>query len=103
MEKDEPTFGWIGGPLCLDFTNTVSNHRGLKPREKLNTFEDLVNWCHRAGILDDTPRQEMLRQGSRVPAPGERLLLLAQDFWEDPFGPSFATNQGSQPPQGSLE
>jgi predicted RNA-binding Zn ribbon-like protein len=103
MEKDEPTFGWIGGTLCLDFTNTVSNHRGLKPREKLNTFEDLVNWCHGAGILDDTSGQEMLRQGSMVPAQGERLLHLAVDFREALFRTFCDLNQGRQPSKCDLE
>jgi len=103
MKKIEPTFAWIGGALCLDFTNTVSNHRGLKPSEKLNTFEDLVSWCRGAGILDDAAGQEMLRQGSMVPAQGDRLLHLAVDFREALFRAFSDIHQGGQPSKGDLE
>ena len=103
MEEDESTFGWIGGTLCLDFTNTVSNHRALKPREKLNRFEDLISWCHQAGILDDEARQEMLRQGAMVPAQGERLLHLAVDFREALYRSFCDIHQARRPSKCDLE
>ena len=78
MEKVEPTFGWIGGALCLDFANTVSNHRAIQPGEKLGSFEDLIAWCRQADILDESASIELLRQGTIVPAQGERLLHVAE-------------------------
>jgi predicted RNA-binding Zn ribbon-like protein len=103
MEKIEPTFSWIGGALCLDFANTVSNHRALNPGEKLRTFEDLIVWCHRAGILDESASNEMLRQGAIAPAQGERLLHLAVDFREALYRAFCEISQGKQASKCDLE
>jgi predicted RNA-binding Zn ribbon-like protein len=103
MEEVEPTFGWIGGALCLDFTNTVSNHRGRAPSEKLKRFEDLVYWCHRARVLNDGESDEMLRQGNMVPAQGERLLHLAVDFREALYRAFFDISHERQPSKSDLE
>ena len=103
MERNEPKFARIGGTLCLDFTNTVSNHRGREPRENLRTFQDLVSWCLGAGILDEAASQEILRQGTMVPAQGERLLHLAVDFREALYRTFCDINQGRRPSKCDLE
>jgi predicted RNA-binding Zn ribbon-like protein len=103
MEKVEPTFGFIGGALCLDFTNTVSNHRAQAPREKLKRFDDLVCWCRHAGILDEVESAEMLRQGATVPAQGERLLHLAVDFREALYRAFLDISQNRRPSKSDLE
>ncbi len=58
-------FGWVGGCLCLDFTNTVSWSEGGTLNERLRTYTDLVEWSKQAEILDSER--------------GERLLVLAAD------------------------
>lgn len=103
MENVDPRFGWIGGALCLDFTNTVGNDRALSPNEKLQRFEDLVHWCRGAGILDETGSREMLRQGSMVPAQGERLLHLAVSFREALYCAFCDISQGRQPSKCDLD
>jgi predicted RNA-binding Zn ribbon-like protein len=97
MEKIEPAFGWIGGALCLDFTNTVSNHRAKQAGEKLTSFKDLITWCRHAGILDESASTEMLRQGTVVPAQGERLLHVAVHF-RDALYRAFCDVSEGQPP-----
>lgn len=42
----------VGGEVCLDFTNTVSNRHSEAPREYLLSYEDLVHWAERAGVVD---------------------------------------------------
>jgi predicted RNA-binding Zn ribbon-like protein len=103
MEKVEPAFGWIGGALCLDFTNTVSSHRALCPAEKLGSFEDLIIWCRQAGILDESASIEMLRQGTMVPAQGQRLLHVAVDFREALYRAFCDVSEGRQPSKCDLD
>src|ERR1700741_1783446 len=98
-----PTFGWIGGALCLDFANTVSNHRALRPGEKLGSFADLITWCRQADILDESASIEMLRQGTMVPAQGQRLLHVALDFRESLYRAFCDVNQGRQPSKCDLD
>ena len=84
MEEISPTprFGWIGGALCLDFTNTVGNHRSLDPADKLNRFEDLVRWCAEAGILQLADQRDILKRGALRPGAAARLLKVAVEFRE---------------------
>ncbi len=52
-------FSFIGGALCLDFTNTVGGHEGVKIlRDKLAGPEDLKRWARQAGLKGQgiTPR-----------------------------------------------
>jgi predicted RNA-binding Zn ribbon-like protein len=99
----EPTFGWIGGALCLDFANTVGNHRALHPREKLASFKNLIAWARQANILDESASTEMLRQGTMVPAQAERLLHLAVDFREALYRAFSDLSQGQRPSKCDLE
>jgi len=103
MEKVEPTFGWIGGALCLDFTNTVSNHRATHPGEKLGSFQDLITWCRQAGILDESASVEMLRQGTMVPAQGERLLHVAVHFRDALYRAFCDVSEERQPSKSDLD
>ena len=103
MENIEPTFGWIAGALCLDFTNTVSNHRSVRPGEKLGSFKDLITWCHQASILDEAASTEFLRQVTMVPAQGERLLHVALDFREALYRAFCDVSQGRQPSKCDLD
>jgi predicted RNA-binding Zn ribbon-like protein len=52
------TFSFTGGRLCLDFVNTVSGYRA-HPRERLESFEDLISWGYQAGILTERQRQQI--------------------------------------------
>jgi predicted RNA-binding Zn ribbon-like protein len=103
MEKVEPTFGWIGGALCLDFTNTVSNHRAMQPGEKLGSFEDLITWCRQADILDESASIELLRQGTIVPAQGERLLHVAVHFRDALYRAFCDVSEDRQPSKCDLD
>jgi predicted RNA-binding Zn ribbon-like protein len=103
MEKIEPTFAWIGGALCLDFTNTVSNHRAIHPGEKLGSFEDLITWCRQAGILDESASIELLRQGTMVPSQSERLLHVAVHFREALYRAFCDVSENRQPSKCDLD
>lgn len=58
-------FSFIGGQLCLDFTNTVSEY-GPTPREdKFGDYADLVAWGRAAGTLTDGDVETLLSQAER--------------------------------------
>ncbi len=44
-------FEFIGGSVCLDFTNTVGGVRGGHFREGLMRYTDLVRWSRQAVLL----------------------------------------------------
>ena len=41
----------VGGRVCLDFANTVSWRGGKAPKDLLQSYEDLVTWGIRSGVL----------------------------------------------------
>ena len=58
-------FQFVGGDLCLDFTNTMGGKRGVAPREYLNSYADFVSWCRQAGLLDSSKAQALARSAAR--------------------------------------
>ena len=58
-------FEFVGGDLCLDFTNTMGGKRGVAPREYLNSYTDFVSWCRQAGLLDSSKAQALARSAAR--------------------------------------
>jgi predicted RNA-binding Zn ribbon-like protein len=97
-----PRFGWVGGALCLDFTNTVGNHRSLDPAEKLNRFEDLVRWCADAGILQPVQQREVLKRGSVRPGAAARLLKIAVEFRESLYRIFLAVSLKQRPERSDM-
>lgn len=47
-----PPFELRGGQLCLDFVNTVGNHRAGEPCEYLRDYATLLAWAEQAGAID---------------------------------------------------
>lgn len=41
----------VGGRLCLDFVNTTGARFTANPRERLNTYRDVLAWSRRVGII----------------------------------------------------
>jgi predicted RNA-binding Zn ribbon-like protein len=76
------SFRFVGGALCLDFTNTVGNHLSPDPGEKLRCFEDLVDWCRQAAVLSESDAKDILRQGEQERTDASGVLELARDLRE---------------------
>jgi predicted RNA-binding Zn ribbon-like protein len=57
-------FEFLGGQLCLDFANTLSDRPTAAPVELLHTYEDLLIWSQQANILNDgeTVRMQVLAE-----------------------------------------
>jgi predicted RNA-binding Zn ribbon-like protein len=84
-------YRWLGGHLCLDFTNTVAwSTLGATggvaiPRleyERLTTYSRLVDWSRHAGLLSDGEADFLLAEAERRPEEAElaldRALALRQ-------------------------
>jgi predicted RNA-binding Zn ribbon-like protein len=67
----------VGGALCLDFANTAAWHATARPKESLTSYDDLVAWCRRAGVLDTARAERLLRQGRRRRAAATAALRRA--------------------------
>jgi predicted RNA-binding Zn ribbon-like protein len=66
-------FEFSGGRLCLDFVNTVSASRA-QPKERLNTYADLVSWGRQAGILGEDEAQDLVQTARRHPHEAAKIL-----------------------------
>jgi len=70
-------FEFVGGDVCLDFTNTVGGKRGLSTREYLNSYADFVSWCQQADLLNESTADALLRSAARHPDESATALRRA--------------------------
>jgi predicted RNA-binding Zn ribbon-like protein len=80
----EHAFDFSGGRLCLDFVNTVSGSRAT-PKERLNTYHDLVSWGRQAGVLSDREAEHLKDMATRQPEEASRTLAVAISLREALF------------------
>jgi predicted RNA-binding Zn ribbon-like protein len=80
----EYTFDFSGGRLCLDFVNTVSESRAA-PKERLNSYLDLVSWGRQANVLDDSDARHLTQLAKRRPEDASRTLESARRLREAMF------------------
>jgi len=77
---------FIGESLCLDFVNTVHNYGSADPREELNSFEDLVVWGQRAGIIKTAEIRHLSHTARRKPSKAERFLKHVKHLRRSLYG-----------------
>jgi len=70
-------FEFVGGDVCLDFTNTVGGKRGVSTREYLNSYADFACWCRQADLLDESKADALLRVAARRPDESAAALRRA--------------------------
>jgi len=71
----------MGGRLCLDFCNTISDRRSSHD-ERLESYADLVGWGSLAGFLNSEEASRLTRLGMSCPiesvAVWERAICLRE-------------------------
>jgi predicted RNA-binding Zn ribbon-like protein len=103
MAKDQPPpYRLVGGRLCLDFCNTVSDREGT-PVERLHEYGDLVGWASRAGILNAEEASRLRRSAARNPTAAVAVLGRALRLREGMHGIFAALAGGRAPRQSQLE
>lgn len=71
------TFHLSGGPVALDFANTVSWRRSDRPIERLPEYGDLVEWARQSNILTAPAARALVRSARRRPSAATRVLARA--------------------------
>ena len=64
-ETEAATLDLVGEELCLNFTNTVGDHKSAEPSEHIGTYNALVAWSKHAGIVTDAVADRLLLSASR--------------------------------------
>jgi len=96
-------FQFVGGNLCLDFTNTVGGKRGLSTREHLNSYADFVCWCQQADLLDASTANALLRRSARHPDEAAAALGRAIGLRESIYRIFAALASGESPQTSDLD
>jgi predicted RNA-binding Zn ribbon-like protein len=94
-------FGWVGGELCLDFANTISEH-GPPIADKLLSFAHLVRWAEQAGVVESLEADEILQRAARTPEEGDQTLATAIELRETVYRLFVALAKGQAPEQNDL-
>lgn len=64
----------VGGNAALDFANSVNAHESDEPRDNLHSYNDLLIWSERAGVLSRDQRRQ-LSEAAAADAPGASTAL----------------------------
>ena len=83
MEKRSiRTLNFIGGWLCLDFSNTLGMHASEMGREFLRSYFDLVEWSNYAGIITEEEERSLLQSAENLPKEALGVLHEAIELRE---------------------
>ena len=66
-EAGPEKYSFVGGWLCLDFTNTVSSYGNGYPNERFEGYADVVEWGRKASVLSDGQARGLLEAADRRP------------------------------------
>ncbi len=73
---------FLGGRLCLDFTNTVEPRVGKEPYDFLASYADLVEWSERVGVLSEDEAQHLVKNARLHPVAAttawQRAIMLRE-------------------------
>ena len=94
---------FIGGRLCLDFTNTNSNRGGVEDHERLMSYADLVEWGRMAGVLSQAEARRLRAAGAEHPAEAGRVFARAREFREAIYRIVTTRLSGKLPERPDLE
>jgi predicted RNA-binding Zn ribbon-like protein len=95
-------FDLRGGVLSLDFVNTVGSRTIDRPREYLDSYEDLLNWARQAGLLTPAERESLSRQAMLDPEGAQETLSRAHTLREAIHRAVSATITGETQDESSL-
>jgi predicted RNA-binding Zn ribbon-like protein len=70
--------GLVGGALCLDFSNTVDNRLGDRPRDRFGGYDDILTWAEYAGALTPDEAAMLRTVAGDAPAASEAAFGRAR-------------------------
>lgn len=84
-ETSTKTFPFLGGQICLDFSNTLGGQRHRETQEYLFNYEDLVTWSRQANAITEEQASILLRAALQWPgeaaATFERAHVLREGIY----------------------
>jgi len=85
MSRDLAWAKLVGGRVCLDFFNTLSNRNGPAPRDHLEDYGVLVDWARQAGIVDAAHARRLHRRAAADADGAAEVLAQARALREALF------------------
>jgi predicted RNA-binding Zn ribbon-like protein len=95
-----------GGHLALDFVNTIGGLRDDLPSpddELFESYEDLVAWWVRLGVVSEADARALLRAAGRDERGARRALRRARDLRELLYAIFRPIADGAEPPAELLD
>lgn len=81
-----PRFELVGGPVCLDFVNTLDDRVTGEPKELLPHYVDLARFGEDTGILAPAEVDHLFELSYAAPEAAQRALEAAIQLREAMFG-----------------
>src|SRR5262252_3524554 len=72
-----PRFELMGGPVCLDFVNTLDDRFSSEPKELLKSYIDFARFGEDTGIIGDLQVDRLFAWSMQHPEQAERALSSA--------------------------
>ena len=94
---------FVGGEAALDFVNTVSGRDDSAPRDRLDSYERLLDWAAHANLLPGKRLRALARHAQTDPAGAARALERAKRLRETLFAIVSALAAGRSPPADALD
>src|ERR1700716_3410110 len=94
---------FVGGELCLEFTNTVGDHSKTRDLERLTDWDAVLDWAVAAGALNAAEAQELRKIGGSDSGAARRALQGLLHFRNVLFRVLSALAAGRAPVRKDLE
>ena len=94
---------FVGGEAALDFVNTVSGRDESAPRDRLDSYERLLDWAAHANLLPGKRLRALARRAQEEPAAAARALARAKRLREAMFDIVAALAADRNPPTEALD
>ena len=86
VRRRPPRFELMGGPVCLDFINTLDDRFSSEPKELLKSYIDLARFGEDTGFLDTTRVDHLFELSYTAPEDAARVLRAAIQLREAMYG-----------------
>ena len=102
-ENDPLNHGSGSGAVCLDYANTVDWHASSHPKNALDSYEKLVEWSRRQGLLDSEAAMGLVQRARARKELGDMTMGEADSLREAIYGLFSATSHGRPPGRKELD
>ena len=93
----------VGGRTCLDFANTASQRRVGPFKEKLESYDDLLNWAVQAEQLSESEADDLRRKAAADPAGAAEVLERGRALREAIYRVFTRRSEGGELPPEDLK